>query len=472
MKEIKGVGFTIPSDDDDFIRLDSLSSLSESDIVIFDPSFQTTDYSTYTGPFADGTYNGKSCYNHDSSASMVEHCQHWHNEIKSFLNTGKTLYVILSEKKSFYVQTGKKEYSGTGRNRQVTNIVDEFNNYKFLPTFEGVKYNVAHGKKILSTDFIFHSFLKSFNDFINYEMYLNLEVEFRNGFTTKNKDKILGGVLSAYGGQVVFLPKIDFEKEEFTEYDEKEETYWTEKAIKIGKRFIQSINEIDSSLRKTSNKTPKPDWINHKLYTLKESEKIQKSLKSDREKIAKLNAKIQESKEELIEAERLNDLLFETGKPLEEAIIYALEILGFKAENFDDGELELDQVIIAPEGWRFVGECEGKENKAIDISKFRQLSDALNEDFERGEVTEKAYGLLFGNPFRLLPPSKRKSPFTDKCKNGAQREKIGLIETVELYKVSKYLLENKNEKFKKECRKAISEKLGEVIQFPTVKDKT
>jgi hypothetical protein len=52
-----------------------------------------------------------------------------------------------------------------------------------------------------------------------------------------------------------------------------------------------------------------------------------------------------------------------------------------------------------------------------------------------------------------------------------EREKIGLIETIDLYKVSKYLLENKNEKIKKECRKAIFEKLGEVIKFPTINEK-
>ena len=62
----------------------------------------------------------------------------------------------------------------------------------------------------------------------------------------------------------------------------------------------------------------------------------------------------------------------------------------FKAENFDDGKLELDQVITSPEGVRFIGECEGKDNKQIDITKFRQLSDSLNEDFERENVNEKA----------------------------------------------------------------------------------
>lgn len=471
MKEIKGVGFRMPTNNDDFIKLDSLSSLSESDIVIFNPSFETASYSTYTTSSNNGTYNGKSCYNHDSSANMGEHCIHWQKEIKSYLNTGKTLFIILSENKTFYVQTGRKEYSGTGRNRQATNIVTEFNNFKFLPNFEGVKYNVAHGNKILSSDFIFQDFLKSFSDFISYETYLTIETEFRNGFTTKNKDKILGGVLSAFGGQIVFLPKISFEKNELTEYDEEDDEFWTDGAIIIGKKFIQSIVEIDASLRSKLNKTPSPDWINHKLYRLGRSEKIRESIESDNNKIINLNKGIQKLKEELLESEKLNDLLFETGKPLEAAVTYALKILGFKAENFDDGVLELDQVITSPEGWRFIGECEGKDNKSIDITKFRQLSDALNEDYEREEVNEKAYGLLFGNPFRLMSPTKRKNPFTEKCKSGATREKIGLIETIDLYEVAKYLMENEDEEFKKECRKTIFEKLGQVIKFPVISNK-
>jgi hypothetical protein len=87
----------------------------------------------------------------------------------------------------------------------------------------------------------------------------------------------------------------------------------------------------------------------------------------------------------------LQDLLFEQGKPLENAVTKALRILGFEAENYDDGELELDQVITNSEGHRYIGECEGKDNKDIDITKFRQLLESLNADFDREEVEEKAY---------------------------------------------------------------------------------
>ncbi|MCD4724968.1 MAG: hypothetical protein K8R63_08995 [Bacteroidales bacterium] len=70
-------------------------------------------------------------------------------------------------------------------------------------------------------------------------------------------------------------------------------------------------------------------------------------------------------------------MLYETGKPLEQAVIKALKLLGYQAENFDDGILELDQIIISPENIRYIGECEGKDKKDIDVGKFRQLQDSL-----------------------------------------------------------------------------------------------
>lgn len=471
MKELKGIAFSIPSEEEDYIKLDSLSSLSEADIAIFNPSFENSSYSTYSGSFDDGTYNGKPCYNHDSSAKITEHSSHWINELKSYLNTGKTLFVILSEKKQFYMQTGQKQFSGTGRNRQTTNIVAEFSNFNYLPKIEGIKFNVAHGNKIIANDSLFKNLLERFGNYMTYETYLTVGAEFKCGLITKNKDKVLGGTIKALGGHIVFLPKLNLDINEFTTIDKNDEACWTDEGIIVGKQFVQSIIEIDLALRKTSNKTPRPDWLNNNEYILKKSLEIKQNIEINKSKIATLNDNIQILKEELEESEKLNDLIFETGTPLEDAVIYALKLLGFKAENYDDGVLELDQVIISPEGVRYIGECEGKDNKAIDITKFRQLSDALNEDFEREEVKEKAFGILFGNPHRLTEPSKRIDTFTNKCKSGAERENIGLIETTELYRVAKYLLENKDENFKKKCRETLFKDLGKIIKFPTKKTK-
>ena len=70
---------------------------------------------------------------------------------------------------------------------------------------------------------------------------------------------------------------------------------------------------------------------------------------------------------------------------------------------------------------RFIGEVEGKDNKAINIDKFSQLERNLNEDFAREGVDQFAKGVLFGNPYRLRSPDNRDDPFTDKCRTAAAR---------------------------------------------------
>jgi hypothetical protein len=130
--------------------------------------------------------------------------------------------------------------------------------------------------------------------------------------------------------------------------------------------------------------------------------------------------------------------------------------------------LELDQVITSPEGYRYIGECEGKDSKDIDITKFRQLLESMSADFDREEVKEKAFGILFGNAQRLTDPKDRTLDFTQKCKVGATREKISLIKTVDLFTVTKFLKEKPDESFQKSCRDAIHGGLGGVVKFPDV----
>ncbi len=160
--------------------------------------------------------------------------------------------------------------------------------------------------------------------------------------------------------------------------------------------------------------------------------------------------------------------MYETGHYLEDAVISALKVIGYEAKEFDDGTLQVDQVITSPEGIRFLGECEGKENKAIAIDKIKQLVGNLSEDLDKNDSVEIARGLLFGNPQRLLPVNERTVDFTDKCKNFARIHHIGLIKTADLFFIVKYLHENSDEQFKAACRDAILKQLGGVIKFPDI----
>lgn len=145
-----------------------------------------------------------------------------------------------------------------------------------------------------------------------------------------------------------------------------------------------------------------------------------------------------------------------------------LELLGYKAENYNDGILELDHIITSPDGDRFIGEAEGKDTSAINIDKFRQLAVNIQEDLQRDEVENSATGILFGNGFRLTKPSERAEQFTTKCINTAKSSNCVLVRTTDLFNVAKYAKESKDENFAKSCRDAIKNSVGKIVDFPTV----
>jgi len=469
MKNIVSVGFKIPSNQEDYLRIDSFNSLSDADIVVFSPNLSGTSYSTYTDESWNskhGSYEGKKLYNKRSSANILDHHKHWRHELSSFVKSGRTLFVVLPEKESFFVHAGTNSVSGTGRNQKILNHVSAFTNYDFLP-FSKLEFKPATGKSIVPKDPAMAEFYKHFKDYMSFSVYIRGE-GLHPTFTTRNSD-LLGINYQLQSGNVVFIPNVDFVVDELTVYNNRtNKGEWNKEAFRLGKIFCNLLVEIDRSLKNKELKTPKPEWISNEEYAIKASEEVKKLISKNLKEIEKRNQENIQLDSVLEEHESLKDLLFETGKPLELAVIKALTILGFHAENYDDGKLELDQIITSPEGLRYIGECEGKDSKDIDISKFRQLLDSLNEDFEREEVTEKAMGLLFGNPQRLLHPNERTLDFTQKCISGAKRERIGLIKTADLYEVARYLSENEGEEYKVLCRNAIYEQLGDIVLFPAL----
>lgn len=460
MKKITGVGFSIPSEDQEFISIDSISSLSETDIAVFSPDFNLTEY------VSTSDYEGKKLYNKESSAKIIEHSNHWKNELLHFVKRGGTLFLVLCKKEDFYVYTGTKDISGTGRNQKTTEHVTPFSNYNCLP-FPKIEYCSAYGKTVYANSMVVANLHKSFKEYFNFETYIKSDSITNSTFTTKNKDRILGASLKLEKGYILFIPNINLDIDKFAKYNsKKDETYWTAEGIKVGHIFENCLVQIDIALRKSTEKTPKPEWINNEQFLLKESEKTKAVIEKNLKEIVKRQKENESLYVVIEEQESLKDLLYETGKPLENAVIEALRILEYKAENYDDGELELDQIITSPEGQRYIGECEGKDNKDIDVSKFRQLLDGLNADFEKSEIEEKAFGLLFGNPQRLIEPKERTLSFTNKCQLGAKREGIGLIKTEDLFRVCRYISENKDKAFASKCRKAIFDQLGKIIEFP------
>lgn len=456
MKKVLSVGYDFPGNVVETLNFKSKQSLLDADIILFMPTLLD-----YFGESS--TFNGKLLINEDNSQKLSDDKHRWRSELKVAFENGKTIFIFLSEYEDAYIYSGVTGYSGTGLHRQKNVTVDLINNYSFIPLDLG-KIISASGSEIkVSKELgVLSTYWNQFKENSSYKAYLENST-FKPILTTKVGDKIVGTIIKKSNGTIILLPPINPEKKH-TRYSNDRE-YWTREGKEFGNRLLHVLLEIDKSLTKGQTQTPAPKWTFEARYKLAKEHEIVSDIEQISNEILSLEEKKKSLEYDLHEEGLLRNLLFETGKPLEKAIIKSLNILGFNAEGYQDSDSEFDVIFSSKEG-RFLGEAEGKDNKPINIEKLSQLQRNIVEDFEREGVEDYAKGVLFGNAYRLTDIENRGDFFTEKCIKGANLAKIALVRTPDLFFVAKYLLENDDKPYAELCRKVFFETEGNVTNFP------
>jgi hypothetical protein len=484
-KHVISVGFEIPGDACESVGFESDASLLDADIVVFSPNLE--GYAT-----DERGYQGKACLSKEDSGRALTNAAHWQKELQTALEAGRTVFVVLLGVGSLYVHTGQTNYSGTGRNARATNVVDIFEPYSFLPISGlAAAVHVATGERIKTTKDVgvLAAYWQEFGAATYYQAYIERNIGVV-GLVTQTGDKMVGGIVrfKEWRGAVVLLPVPNFRymveerKEQQAARPANEESSGSkdrdgnglddEAEKSIGNQFVNALVEIDRVLVAKAAKTPPPAWANAEEYALKEEVSYRDQVSEVDARIAELQKRKLEAEGRLDAAGNLRGLMFETGKPLESAILEALQLTGFGAAGFSDSESEFDAVFTDPSGRRLLGEAEGKNDRAVNIDKLDQLDRNIQEEFsKREDSTEYAKGVLFGNAFRLLPPSERGDYFTPKCLSGAKRLGVALVRTPDLFVVAKFLKENSDPSFAASCRKAILETTGAVVEFLPIPEK-
>lgn len=464
-RSIIAVGLEIPGDKTKYTSLSSKLSLLDYDIAVFNP---------YIGEFYGygEDYLGKPCLSDSNSFQLKEHLEHWRREILEAVKAGKSIFLLLNALQEVYVATGEKTYSGTGKNRQTTRHVTIQTNYALVPGSIDVVNTKGESMQLSGRDNLIDAYWSEMSSISEYRVLVS-GAGVRPLVKTKTGDKIVGAYLRYKNapGILILLPFIDFEREEFAEYREEEKTfYWTEAAIQAGLRFVSGLVAVDKAVRENTDISPAPEWTELEQYILPRERGIREELLKLETKIESIQKQKEEKQQSLSDEVALKRLLYEKGKPLEAAIRDALHIMGFAVSQFSNGESEFDVVFECAEG-RLIGEAEGKDNKAINIDKLRQLEMNIHEDFAREEVNQVAKGALIGNAYRFTKPDERGDFFTEKCLTAAERSKTALIGSVDLFSVARYLTGSNDKDFAKRCRQAILETTG-VVCFPPIPEAT
>lgn len=460
-KRILAIGVDIASDDVTEEDFSSRASLLDWDIVLFRPSID--DWVSHRDQ-----YKGKPCLDDDTSFHVKEASEHWRREIKQAVESGKTVVVFLPPLTEVYIDTGNREYSGTGRNRAATRIVDLFSNYKSLPIdLKPINSNGTSLKLVDKGAEVLAPYWAEFSKYSEYRVLIQ-NPDHSPMLQTKNGARTAGVLVKsqASGGSLVCLPDLDFYRDSFFEStDDEKGTEWSPEGIQFAARLVTAMVALDAALRAEGEVTPEPAWAADSAYSLGSEHALRSQLLHIETELERVQHQKETIQQQLREAGLMRGLLYEKGKPLERTIIVALKVLGFDASPFREGASEFDVVFTSPEG-RLIGEAEGKDSKAVNVDKLRQLAMNLHEDLQREEVTSPAKGVLFGNAFRLTPPTERSSDsFTEKCILAAKSNGTALIATSQLFYAAQYLTRTDAPEYAEACRTVLLNGIG-VVSLP------
>lgn len=444
----------IPGENVEYVSLTDNQPLADGDIVVIEP-----DIDPFCDYFCDSSFQGKLSLSESSSFRLKEGILHWQREITSSLAAGKTIFVFLKESQEVFVDSGQRTYSGTGRNRQITNIVNKVDSYEFLSMPVSIINSSGKSIKLAPKANIIAPYWSEFEDETTYKVHIDGKVT-QSLLLSRDGKRTVGAIIryKESPGHLVLLPPLDLDEDD-----------WNKKGIAFARKLTSLLVSIDKQLRSDRQATPVPSWVENTVYTLPDEEKLERELLRLQEKIHALTRKTKAIQSEIRKERSLKRLLYENGTELEDAIHEALQLLGFSTTRFRNSESEFDVVFEAKEG-RFIGEAEGKDTKAINIDELRQLDMNIHEDLARDEIREPAKGVLFGNAAGLSPPAERRDFFTAKCMSAAIRSGIALVRTPDLYIVAQALKIKSTKRFATACRKAIFKASGSVVSFPVAPD--
>jgi hypothetical protein len=452
-----------PVDGLEHLPLSSKQSLLDADMVVMRPSLR--DFRS------DEHFQGLRSLDDNASFQVQNALAAWSEKLKAAREAKKIVIFLMPEREDVFVDTGTRTHSGTGRNRQTTRHVAGFDNYRFIPVSN---YNpkFESGTSIVTTRQlgVFSTIYDYYKGKWRYNCYLSSE-KLRTLLVTKSGQHTVGAISSS---GLILLPDIDFGVHDIWQYSNSGNLKYkdgqpvpTDLAEREAFAFRDQLVALRNALVSEVESTPPPVWADSSDYRLPQEYSLESQINELNSRLQELSGKQEQLRDQFAEAGELRSLLYGTGKQLERAVQRALIILGFSAIPFTSGTSEFDVIFESSEG-RFIGEVEGKDTSAVNVAKISQLRRNVDEDFQRDEVDTPATGVLFGNGFRLEEPALRGECFTDKVITSAPTLGIVLFRTCDLFLAAKSALESSDQEFSRQCRRAIADSVGEIVQFPKI----
>lgn len=409
MEKVKILGINTKFESKDIfeVKPSSRASFWDYDSVIVDADNILTYYNS------NRRYGNKNVLSEISSVDVREDFTYLRKQIKEYAESGKNVFVFIGKLEEVYVFTGQQTYSGTGKNRQTTQMVDLFNSYKFLP-FD-IKVTTCVGEEIdyQNNSNIVTQFLIENKDSYFYTAYFDCQDLFPIA-TIKASNKIIGGIINYAQGHIILLPKPYYK----TNYKNQTE------GAKYAKEYLKKLILLDQKLRK-DNEDDLPQWVDS--FTILDEKKIREEIANTQSKIDKLKTKIDEQKDLLRQTEHYKGLLVYSSEKLENIVKEVLVELGF---DLTKSPKNRSDIIAYYDNKGIVAEVKGVTKSAAE-KHAAQLEKWVSEYIEEnGESPYKA--LLIVNAYCDKPLKDRGETFPNQMLKYCTNRSHCLLSTTQL----------------------------------------
>jgi hypothetical protein len=364
-------------------RFRSTTSFLDYDVIIWNPNFILEEYKSHS---SNSTFRGLKRLSDNDSALIKQDMNRRKTELYEMLKLGRSIVVMMTPPQKCYVDSGRREYSGTGRNRATTTIVEDIDVLSILPkvspTIEATGDNIEfRGEKA------FEEFWIANKDNFSYDAYYN-EPFGKPFLFIKGTDKVVGTYLKVENGNLIFMPTlINGDSEDIESVDS---------------NFITSLTKLIKELKSEAGDFELPSWS--QAYSLPDEAKCRDEILQLENNLNILLNKISKEKESLAKIEEYKLLFTGTGKALEIMVKNLFEKLGFKVNEGLPGRDDL--IIQSQDGKIAVVEIKGVTKSAAE-KHAAQLEKWVSEYYSMNDFMPK--GILIVNAFKDTPLAERKS---------------------------------------------------------------
>jgi hypothetical protein len=380
-------------------------SLYDYDVVFWEPAQSLKAY-IFSAP----TWRGKTSLYEASSAELIQDIKRRRTEFKEFVEMGRCLVVFLPGETEVWVDTGKREYSGTGRNRASTKLVDTADIMKSIPL--DLVRTVGAGIEIEAADEVASSLLRETRGQWVYRCLIEDHKMLRPLFRVRGTKKNVGATLrtSANRGAIVLLPELYLDDENDDYYEEpadSDEHAGTDEpvdaAVPNETKEPDEPNPSEALLAWVQNLISAPDaelpeWAGS--FRFAEEVERGESLRLVENQIGALQQQVDELKADQARDDQWKALMVASGGSLERQVQRAFEVLGFEADDTTPGRSDLRMRLGEQ---RVVVEVKGLSKSAAE-KHAAQLEKWVSEEVAAGS---SAKGILVVNTWRGTSPKRR-----------------------------------------------------------------